>query len=85
MRKEEKKLLNSINPVSIEGTKIILEQMMRCVCKIKIKGTLGTGFFCKIPIENDTQINCLLTNYHIIDKDYFQKNKEITVIIFKEQ
>ena len=85
MRKEEKKLLNSINPVSIEGTKIILEQMMRCVCKIKIKGTLGTGFFCKIPIENDTQINCLLTNYHIIDKDYFQKNKEINLLLNDEK
>ena len=58
---------------------------MRCVCKIKIKGTLGTGFFCKIPIENDTQINCLLTNYHIIDKDYFQKNKEINLLLNDEK
>ena len=78
----EKFIKDSLSPVSIQTMEIILEQMMRCACKIKIKGTLGTGFFCKIPIENDTQINCLLTNYHIIDKDYFQKNKEI---IFKEQ
>ena len=85
MRKEEKKIINSIDPASIQCTKIILEQMMKCVCKIKIKGMLGTGFFCKIPMENNIQIKCLLTNNHIIHKEYFQQNKKINLLLNDEK
>ena len=43
--KKEKKLNNSVEPVSILGTKTILNQMMNCICKLKINGANGTGFF----------------------------------------
>ena len=32
---EEKKTESSIDPVNIEGTKKILNQMMNCICKIQ--------------------------------------------------
>ena len=48
----KKKTEGSINPVNIEGTKKILEQLMNCICKIKIKGAYATGFFAKFLIKS---------------------------------
>ena len=42
---DKKKTEGSIDPVNIEGTKKILAQLMNCICKIKMKGEFGTGFF----------------------------------------
>ena len=42
---DKKKTEGSIDPVNIEGTKKILDQLMNCICKIQIKGTYATGFF----------------------------------------
>ena len=50
---KEKKIKYSPDPVSIEGTNKILEQMKNCVCKIKYKEIFGTGFFCYIPYKNN--------------------------------
>ena len=44
---DKKKIEGSIDPVNIEGTKKILDQLMNCICKIQIKGIYATGFFCK--------------------------------------
>ena len=68
MRKE-KKLNNSVVPVSISGTKIILDQLIDCICKIKINDEFGTGFFCKIPFSNNTLLKVLMTNNHVIPKE----------------
>ena len=54
---------------------------MNYICKIKIKGASGTGFFCKIPFENNDEKNYLMTNYHIIDENYINENNEINLII----
>ena len=64
---KEKKITNLPEPLSIQGTQKILSQMMNCICKIKLKGKSGTGFFLQIPHENNI-IKALITNYHIIDK-----------------
>ena len=69
---------SSIDPVDITGTKTILNQMINCICKIKYKN--GTGFFCKIPLFNNI-MNFLMTNYNIINEDYFKENKEIELIL----
>ena len=45
--KQEKKLNNSPEPVTISGTKTILNQLMNCICKLNINGANGTGFFVK--------------------------------------
>ena len=79
--KKEKKIEGLPDPVSIAGTRKILEQLINCVCKIKVKGASGTGFFCKIPLGNNEVIPCLLTNHHVIDKQYYDQNKEINLLI----
>ena len=37
-------LKDSIKPVSIKETQIILEQMKTCVCRIHLGSKKGTGF-----------------------------------------
>ena len=78
---QEKKIKNSPDPVNIAGTKVILEQLMNCICKIKIKGATGTGFFCKIPLGTNETLNVLMTNYHVLDDIYYQQNKDITLFL----
>ena len=76
----EKMIKNSPAPVDIAGTKTILNQMMNCICKIKINATNGTGFFCKIPYKNSS-MKVLMTNYHILNDIYYKENKEITLFL----
>ena len=73
-----KNLKDSIDPVDIEGTKTILAQMMNCICKIKIKGKFGTGFFCKIPFRKES-INVFVTSYYILDEKDYKENKKINL------
>ena len=67
----------SIDPVNISGTKTILNQMINCICKIKYNN--GIGFFCKISLNNKI-MNFLMTNYSIINENYFKENKIIELI-----
>jgi len=78
--REEKKLNNSIDFVSIKGTKKVLNHMMNCICKIKMKGEVGTGFFCKIPFKNET-IKVLMTNYHVLGDKELNKSKNLNLLI----
>ena len=78
---EEINIKYSPGPVNILGTKKILNQMMNCICKIKIKGKSETGFFCTIPLNENKNINCLMTNYHVLNEIYFKENKEINILI----
>ena len=56
----------------------------KCVCKIKLfKGNnllikTATGLFCHIPSKN---LNVLITNYHIINKDFLEQEKELKIYI----
>ena len=89
--KEEKKIIGSPVPVNISCTKNILNQMMNCICKIKIKGeneegifskdAYATGFFCSIPTNENKNINCLMTNYHVLNEKYFEENKVIYLLL----
>ena len=64
------------NPINIECTSKILEQMKKCICKISnIKGE-GTGFFCRSIKKN---ITLMITNNHIIDEEILKKNSKIEV------
>ena len=40
---------DSLAPISIEQTEIILNQMKNCVCKIHKDSLNGTGFFVQVP------------------------------------
>ncbi len=76
---EEKYLEYYPISISSEWTEIILSQMKKCICKIYMdNGSKGTGFFCKIPYpDQKSLIPVLVTNNHIIDESYFDKDKEI--------
>ena len=71
----------SVEPINISSTKKILEQMINCVCKIKLKdGTEGTGYICKA----NTMI-FLMTCYNIIDEKYLKENKELNVSLNNDE
>ena len=68
----------SVQPISIEKTKIILEQMEKCVCKIHINGKKGTGFFIKIPYKKYL-LDALITNNHVLNDEKFEFGNTITL------
>ena len=76
---KEKYISTSPEPLSIEGTKTILKQMKKCVCKIYNgeKGA-GTGFFIKIPYKSNL-LPTLITAYHVINEK--DKNKHIMIAL----
>ena len=69
------------DPVTISGTEKISNQLKNCICKIKINQTNGTGFFCQISYENETTMNVLMTNNHIINENYYNENNELHLFI----
>ena len=80
---KESLLVGYPNPISYECTKMLLVQMEKCVCKIKIGNTQGTGSFCKIPFPNKkNMLSVLITNNHIINKEILnRKNAKISIDI----
>jgi len=81
---KKKYIKDSIEPVSINSTEIILNQMKKCVCKIHIKGIKGTGFFAKIPYKNDV-LSVLITNNHVLGEDNIKDGKNISISLNNEK
>ena len=75
---KENNLKDSIEPVNIQRTERILNQMRNYICKIKIKGRFGTGFFCKIPFRKET-IKVLMTNHHFLNEKDFKDIKNLNL------
>ena len=67
----------AVDIATIKQTQKILMQMEGSICKIKAK-LAGTGFFCRIKYENK-DIPCLLTNFHVLDKEYIKNNNKIEI------
>ena len=80
---EERSIDISPIPVSINNTEKILQQMKKCVCKIKKEKLKGSGFFAKLPYKS-TLINVLITNKHILNKDDLKVGKILKVSINNE-
>ena len=74
---KEKAIQNYPIPVSIDRTKIILNQLINCVCKIENKKGNGSGFFCSI----NEKLKVLITNTHIINEEIIQTNESIRVLL----
>ena len=70
-------------PITLKSTEIILSQMKLSVCKIYLdNGNKGTGFFCKIPFPDDNNLKSfLITNNHVIDESYLNKDKSFELTI----
>ena len=82
--KQEKLIKEQPIPVSIEGTKKILFQMEKCICKIYLNnGGIGTGFFCKIPFNNSL-LPVLFTNNHVLNENDIENKKIINIMINNE-
>ena len=81
---DKKKTEGSIDPVNIEGTKKILEQLMNCICKIKIKGAYATGFFCKIPYKKQA-IKVFITSYLVLNENDFGESKKFDLSLNDEK
>ena len=82
----EELLVGCPNIISYESTKIIIKQMEKNICKIKIGGARGTGFFCKIPFpDKEHNLTVLITANHIINKNILnEENRKIPVKIKEE-
>ena len=76
--KEESQIKGPIDPVNISSTEKILYQMKNCICKIKFKNKIASGFFLKI---SDINMNFPTTNYHIINSKNIKENKIISILL----
>ena len=73
------------NLISYDCTQIILDQMKKNICKIKIDQEQGTGFFTKIPFPTkENMLPVLITNNHVIKKELLEKGEEKILIKIKE-
>ena len=81
----EVNLENSISSVSATNTNLILFQMNNCICKIiKKDGEKGTGFFCKIKVnQKQDLLPVLATNNHILNLKNL-KDKNCFTLVFNE-
>ena len=78
---KEKYLNDSITPISIKGMEKITFQLKNCVCKIRKKDNVkATGFFCKIPYQNNNNlITVLFTNNHVLNQNDLIINNKIEI------
>lgn len=79
---EEKLLKDYPNPIFIESTTKILNQMKKSIGRICCTdGSKGTGFFCKIFLPKENRyIPVFISNYHVI-----QEGSEIEIHIYDEK
>ena len=58
----------------------ITDQMKRCICLIKLKEVIGTGFFCTFPVPNKhSYVHALITNNHIINEHMLKEGIQINI------
>ena len=77
VRIDEGIIKDAVDSITIKQTEEILKQMKQSICKVKGIMT-GTGFFCYINYKGqDTP--CLMTNYHVLDKEFIKQNQKIEI------
>ena len=77
----EKYIEKSPSPLSIEKMEKILFQMKNSICRIiSNDGQKGTGFFCRIPY-NDNLIPFLITNNHVLNESKISNGKRLEFTI----
>ena len=69
-----------LEPVSLEGTQKIIEQMNNSICRIYNENKEGSGFFAKIPYKSNL-LPVLITNNRVINKDDILNIKRISIYI----
>ena len=72
--------------MTFEFMQIAMEQMKKCVCKIKLKDIQGTGFFSKIPFPDiNKRLPVIITNNHIINEELLNTKGSKIIIDIKEE
>ena len=80
----EKLLLGSYMPISLEQNEKINFQLKNSICNIIFENGRGTGFFTKIkfPGNNKHLLSVLITCNHVIDKSILSKNDILHIQIY---
>ena len=73
--KEDNPIIDVKQPQYIKGSGI-----KNCICQIITKTKEGTGFFVNIPEKN---IKVLITNKHIISKNFQRKKIKLYILYQK--
>ena len=70
--------------IKFECGEKIIEQMKKNVCKIIVDQMQGTGFFCKIPFpDNSNMLPILITASHVINDEFLNKDDAKIVLEIK--
>ena len=81
---KEISIKDSLDPVSIEQTEIILNQMKESICKIHIEGKHGTGSFVQVPYDNQL-LRLLITNNHVLNEQDIMPGNTINISLNNEK
>lgn len=77
---KEVHIKNHSNSMSKEQIKKINELIDKCICKINNGNNIGTGFFCKILLnDNLTFLPLLITCNHVLDQMSVSDGKNINL------
>ena len=82
---KERIIESSLPSISIEGIINIENQMKNCICKINNGRSKGTGFFCKIPINDKDQIPMLITSNHVLNENNIKYRGKIKVSLYNDK
>ena len=78
----QKKLQINLDSLSPDQMEVILFQMKNCICKIKLKNEVGTGFFCRIPFPNKKYIlHALITCNHFLGNNNLNLGNKIELFL----
>ena len=59
----------------------LLKKAEKATCKIIVNNEIGTGFFCKIPFNNNKNIiKVLFTNNHVLNEESLKIGKIIHIL-----
>ena len=66
----EKYLKGQSKAMPLEIMEALCQLMKKRICKIySIKDSHGTGFFCKLPLNNWDVLRALMTNNHVLNEN----------------
>ena len=78
----EQKIIGHGKPIPASILNEILENGTNATCKIRNLNKIGSGFICKLNLNNEEPKKFLFTNDHILDENFFNNNNNL-VIIYK--
>jgi len=81
---KEISIKDSLVPISIKQTEIILDQMKNCVCKIHKGSINGTGYFLQASYNNQL-LRLLITNNHVLNEQDINPGNTIVMSLNNEQ